>query len=230
MQMEAYPALRVTVSRAAARSAPSALALDWRPAVVTGRVDLVDPDVTGRKPPIKAPCRLEPDPVALGCLDDRHPDSADVLNNILPRKGRGVRKKIPSPSRGPARPIPQSEVEEDPEREEVQRVEAFSEPASGELVSAGDQVAAPPRTSSLHTSQARHEAAAGASPPDMVSLPRTRRTPTTRKTDIRVNALEGQEDALIDCGGFCPCGPRRPAPGGQELAAPICWLVSKDDI
>jgi len=34
----------------------------------------------------------------------------------------------------------------------------------------------------------------------MVSPTRQRRSPATRKIDIRVNALERQEDALIDCG------------------------------
>lgn len=34
----------------------------------------------------------------------------------------------------------------------------------------------------------------------MVSLTRPRRSPTTRKIDLRVNALERQEEALIDCG------------------------------
>lgn len=34
----------------------------------------------------------------------------------------------------------------------------------------------------------------------MVSPIRPRRSPATRKIDIRVNALERQEDALIDCG------------------------------
>ena len=34
----------------------------------------------------------------------------------------------------------------------------------------------------------------------MVSPARPRRSPTTRKIDIRVNALERQEEALIDCG------------------------------
>jgi hypothetical protein len=34
----------------------------------------------------------------------------------------------------------------------------------------------------------------------MVSPTRPRRSPTTRKIDIRVNALERQEEALIDCG------------------------------
>jgi hypothetical protein len=34
----------------------------------------------------------------------------------------------------------------------------------------------------------------------MASPDRTRRIPATRKIDIRVNALERQEEALIDCG------------------------------
>ena len=34
----------------------------------------------------------------------------------------------------------------------------------------------------------------------MVSPTRPRRSPATRKIDIRVNALERQEEALIDCG------------------------------
>lgn len=34
----------------------------------------------------------------------------------------------------------------------------------------------------------------------MISPTRARRSPATRKIDIRVNALERQEEALIDCG------------------------------
>jgi len=46
----------------------------------------------------------------------------------------------------------------------------------------------------------RLETAAGMATPPMASPPRTRRIPATRKIDIRVNALERQEEALIDCG------------------------------
>jgi len=65
-------------------------------------------------------------------------------------------------------------VEEDPGREKVQRAEATPEPASAQPVVVDDHIAAP--------------------------LTRTRRIPATRKIDIRVNALERQEEALIDCG------------------------------
>ena len=113
-----------------------------------------------------------------------------------------MRKKIPTITRpDPAYAASlRPEVEEDPGREEVQRADAFSEPASVEPVSAGDRVAARPRASTTPAPQSRQEMAAGAAPAAMASPPRARRIPATRKIDIRVNALERQEEALIDCG------------------------------
>jgi hypothetical protein len=113
-----------------------------------------------------------------------------------------VRKKIPTITRpDPAYAASlRPEVEEDPGREEVQRAEAMPKLASVEPVSAGDRVATSPRASSPPPPQPRQETAAGVTPPAMASSPRTRRIPATRKIDIRVNALERQEEALIDCG------------------------------
>ncbi len=87
-----------------------------------------------------------------------------------------MRKKIPTITRpDPAYAASlRPEVEEDPGREEVQRAEATPEPSQ--------------------------ETAGRAAPPAMASPARTRRSPATRKIDIRVNALERQEEALIDCG------------------------------
>jgi hypothetical protein len=112
-----------------------------------------------------------------------------------------VRKKIPTITRpdlayaASLRP----EVEEDPGWEEVQRAEATPEPASAQPVVVDDHVAAPPRTPPAPTPQPSQETAGRAAPPAMASPARTRRIPATRKIDIRVNALERQEEALIDC-------------------------------
>lgn len=113
-----------------------------------------------------------------------------------------MRKKIPTITR----PDPsyaaslRPEVEEDPGREEVRRAEAKPEPASPQPVVVDEHASAPPRTSSAPQSQSRQETAGRAAPPAMASPARTRRIPATRKIDIRVNALERQEGALIDCG------------------------------
>jgi hypothetical protein len=55
-------------------------------------------------------------------------------------------------------------------------------------------------TPSMSAAQPSPETAAGIAIPPMASPPRIRRVPSTRKIDIRVNALERQEEALIDCG------------------------------
>lgn len=113
-----------------------------------------------------------------------------------------MRKKIPTITRpDPAYAASlRPELEEDPGREEVRRAEATQEPASLQSVIVDEHVAAPSRTSSAPAPQPRRETAGGAAPPAMASSPRTRRIPATRKIDIRVNALERQEEALIDCG------------------------------
>jgi hypothetical protein len=113
-----------------------------------------------------------------------------------------VRKKIPTITRpDPAYAASlRPEVEEAPGREEVQRDEATPEPASVQAVVADDDAAAPPRASSMPAPQPRQETAAGAAPPAMASPTHTRRSLAARKIDIRVNALERQEEALIDCG------------------------------
>jgi len=93
-----------------------------------------------------------------------------------------VRKKIPTITRpDPAYAASlRPEEEEDPGKEEVLRAETIREFAP----------APPPR----QVAAVAAAAAATASPT------RTRRSPATRKIDIRVNALERQEEALIDCG------------------------------
>lgn len=113
-----------------------------------------------------------------------------------------MRKKIPTITRpDPAYAASlRPEVEEDPGREEVQRAEAMPKPASVEPVSMEEHVATPPRTSSAPAPQSSQETAAEAATAAIASSHRTRRIPATRKIDIRVNALERQEEALIDCG------------------------------
>ena len=63
-----------------------ALALDWRPTLVTGLVDLVYLGAVGRDPPVKTPCCLEPDPVDLRRLNHRHPKGVVVEVVILAEK------------------------------------------------------------------------------------------------------------------------------------------------
>ena len=113
-----------------------------------------------------------------------------------------MRKKIPTITRtDPAYAASlRPEVEEDPGRAEVQRAEATPEPASAQPVVVDDHIAAPPSTPPPPTPQPSQETAGRAAPPAMGSAARTRRIPATRKIDIRVNALERQEEALIDCG------------------------------
>ena len=107
-----------------------------------------------------------------------------------------MRKKIPTITRpDPAYAASlRPEVEEDPGRKEVQRAEAIPKPVSVKAVLAEEDLAPGRGTPSAPTT------AAGIAPPAMASSPRTRRIPATRKIDIRVNALERQEEALIDCG------------------------------
>lgn len=113
-----------------------------------------------------------------------------------------MRKKIPTITRpDPAYAASlRPEVEEDPGREAVQRGEAMPEPSSAQPVVVDCPIAAPPSSASASTPQPRQETTGRAAPRAMTSPTRTRRIPQTRKIDIRVNALERQEDALIDCG------------------------------
>jgi len=115
-----------------------------------------------------------------------------------------VRKKIPTITRpDPAYAASlRPEVEEDPGREEVQGAGAMPEPASTQPLVLDDRIAPPPSTPPPPTPQPSQETAGRAAPPALAlaSPTRTRRIPATRKIDIRVNALERQEEALIDCG------------------------------
>jgi len=113
-----------------------------------------------------------------------------------------VRKKIPTITRpDPAYAASlRPEVEEDRGREEVQGPGAMPEPASTQPVVLDDRIAPPPSKPPPPTLQPSRETVGRAAPPAMASPTRTRRIPATRKIDIRVNALERQEEALIDCG------------------------------
>jgi hypothetical protein len=113
-----------------------------------------------------------------------------------------LRKKIPTITRpDPAYAAAlRPEVKEHPEREEMQRVVANPSSVSVEALVAVEDPAPGRGTPSPPTPQPRQKTAAGTAPPAMASAPRTRRIPATRKIDIRVNALERQEEALSDCG------------------------------
>lgn len=113
-----------------------------------------------------------------------------------------MRKKIPTitrPDMAYAASL-RAEVEGDPSREEVRRAETIPEAANVELVVLDGHAVSPPSTQPAPAPQPRPETAGRAASAAMVSPTRPRRSPTTRKIDIRVNALERQEEALIDCG------------------------------
>jgi hypothetical protein len=113
-----------------------------------------------------------------------------------------VRKKIPTITR----PDPvyaaslRPEGEEDPGREEGQGADPFPKQVSVSALIAEVGLSPEPSKPSAPPPQPSLETAAGIAPPAMLSPPRTRYIPATRKIDIRVNALEQQEEALIDCG------------------------------
>lgn len=113
-----------------------------------------------------------------------------------------MRKKIPTITRpDPAYAASlRPEVGEDPGREEVLRAETMPEHANVELVVLDSHAVSPPRTQPAPPHQPRQEMAGRAASAAMASPTRPRRSPPTRKIDIRVNALERQEEALIDCG------------------------------
>lgn len=113
-----------------------------------------------------------------------------------------MRKKIPTITRpDPAyaaslRPT----VEEDPGWQEALQAEARLKPVSVKVAVAEEDLARGQVTTSLSPLRQTLETAAGIAAPPMERAPRSRHIPATRKIDIRVNALERQEEALIDCG------------------------------
>lgn len=113
-----------------------------------------------------------------------------------------MRKKIPTI----IRPDPsyaaslRPEVEEDPGREEARRVETCLKPMNAKSPSADANQAPVQSVPSGPAPQPNPETAAKIATLPMSPQPRARRIPATRKIDIRVNALERQEEALIDCG------------------------------
>ncbi len=64
----------------------------------------------------------------------------------------------------------------------------------------GDDVAERPSKAPTSATQLSQETGARTAPAVMSSPTRPRSSPETRKIDIRVNALDRQEEALIDCG------------------------------
>lgn len=113
-----------------------------------------------------------------------------------------MRKKIPTITR----PDPsyaaslRPEAEAGPGREEAQWATTMPDPADVRPVGLGDHAAAPESTPLSPKPQPGQEAIGRAAPPTMALSAWARRSPATRKIDIRVNALERQEEALIDCG------------------------------
>lgn len=113
-----------------------------------------------------------------------------------------MRKKIPTITRpDPAYAASlRPEEGEDPGREEVLRAQTMPEAANVEPVVLDSHAVSPPSTQPAPSPQPRQETAGRAASAAMESSTRQRRIPATRKIDIRVNALERQEEALIDCG------------------------------
>jgi hypothetical protein len=113
-----------------------------------------------------------------------------------------VRKKIPTITRpDPAYAASlRPEVEDYPGRGGKPQDGTRPEFASLEPMVWDDPNAASPHTSSVPAPKSRPELAAGDAEAAEASPSRTLRQPVTRKIDIRVNALERQEEALIDCG------------------------------
>jgi hypothetical protein len=113
-----------------------------------------------------------------------------------------LRKKIPTITRpDPAYAASlRPEAEKAPGREEADREETVLMPLSVKADLA-DEGQAPVRSRpSVPSQQPSPETATEIVTAPTASAPRVRRIPATRKIDIRVNALERQEEALIDCG------------------------------
>ena len=113
-----------------------------------------------------------------------------------------MRKKIPTITRpDPAYAASlRSEGVEDTGREEARRAETVGMPMSVKAPLADENQTPVQSTPSAPAPQPSPETAAEIATPPMSLPPRVRRIPATRKIDIRVNALERQEEALIDCG------------------------------
>ena len=108
-----------------------------------------------------------------------------------------MRKKIPTITRpDPAYAASlRPEGEKDPGREETVLM-----PMSMTADVADEDQAPVPSRPSVPSPQPSPETTAEIITAPTASPPRVRRIPATRKIDIRVNALERQEEALIDCG------------------------------
>lgn len=113
-----------------------------------------------------------------------------------------MRKKIPTvtrPDPAYAASLRQG-FEEDPRREEEVWAAIPWEQSGAKVAMAkrvqGTEQSAPP----VVASEASLEIGSEIASPSATQRPRTRHLPATRKVDIRVNALERQEEALIDCG------------------------------
>ena len=113
-----------------------------------------------------------------------------------------MRKKIPTITRpDPAYAASlRPEGEKDPGREEADREETVLMPMSMTADVADEDQAPVPSRPSVPSPQASPETTAEIMTGPTAQQPRVRRIPATRKIDIRVNALERQEEALIDCG------------------------------
>jgi hypothetical protein len=113
-----------------------------------------------------------------------------------------VRKKIPTITRpDPAYAASlRPEGEKDPGRKDADREETVLMPMSMTADVADEDQAPVPRGPSVPSPQPSPETTAEIITAPTASPSRVRRIPATRKIDIRVNALERQEEALIDCG------------------------------
>ena len=113
-----------------------------------------------------------------------------------------MRKKIPTITRpDPAYAASlRPEGEKDPGRKDADREETVLMPMSVTADLADEDQAPVPSRPSVSSRQPISETEAEIITVPTASQPRVRRIPATRKIDIRVNALERQEEALIDCG------------------------------
>ncbi len=113
-----------------------------------------------------------------------------------------MRKKIPTITRpDPAYAASlRPEGEKDPGREEADREETVLMPMSMTADVADEDQAPVPSRPAVPSPQPSPETTAEIITAPTASPSRVRRIPATRKIDIRVNALERQEEALIDCG------------------------------
>lgn len=113
-----------------------------------------------------------------------------------------MRKKIPTITRpDPAYAASlRPEGEEDPGRKDGRSVETVLKPMDAKTSPADENQKPAHSMPSRPAPQLSPETTAKIASLPTSPPPRTRRIPATRKIDIRVNALERQEEALIDCG------------------------------